>query len=99
MYILLCANGHYYTGSSKDLQLRLRQHQSGEGANFTKRNGPVELIYFETFDRIDFAFKREKQIQKWSRKKKEALINSELNELKFHSECKNESHHLRVKSN
>lgn len=80
-YLLKCADDSYYTGSTKDLERRLNEHQSGEGAKHTQKHGPVELIYVEIFDRIDFAFNREKQIQKWSRKKKEALINGELNQL------------------
>ena len=74
MYILKCANGAYYTGSTINLEARLDQHQNGEGANFTKKHLPVELIYFEEFQRIDEAFYREKQVQGWSRKKKNALI-------------------------
>ncbi|MGV3610119.1 MAG: GIY-YIG nuclease family protein [Fluviicola sp.] len=70
MYILWCSNGSYYTGSTKDLIQRLVQHQNGEGSNHTRKFGPVELIYFEEFDRIDFAFDREKQIQGWSRRKR-----------------------------
>jgi putative endonuclease len=74
MYILRCANGKYYTGSTKNLELRLAQHQAGEGANYTRKNLPVVLVYAEEFDRIDEAFYREKQVKGWSRKKKEALI-------------------------
>jgi len=81
MYILLCSNGQYYTGSTNNLERRLTEHQNGEGANFTKKHLPVELLYFEEFQRIDKAFYREKQIQGWSRKKKEALINGQTNEL------------------
>jgi putative endonuclease len=81
MYILKCANGSYYTGSTIDLESRVQQHQNGEGANFTKKYLPVELIYFEEFARIDEAFYREKQVQGWSRKKKEALINRQHQEL------------------
>ena len=69
MYILKCSNGAYYTGSTKNLEIRLKQHQSGEGANFTKKHLPVELVYFEKFDRIDLAFYREQQVKGWSRKK------------------------------
>ena len=76
MYILKCADGTYYTGSTVDLEKRLQQHQCGEGANYTKKRLPVELIYYEEYSRIDEAFYREKQIQGWSRAKKEALINS-----------------------
>ena len=75
MYILECADGSYYTGSTNNLKLRLQQHQSGRGSNHTKKRLPVKLVYLEEFDRIDHAFYREKQVQGWSRKKKEALIN------------------------
>ena len=92
MYILKCANGLFYTGSTKNLERRLRQHQTGQGANFTKKHLPVELVYTERFSRIDWAFYREKQIQNWSHSKKEALINGNLNGLKKAAECQNDSH-------
>lgn len=75
MYILLCSDGSYYTGSTNNLELRLAQHQRGEGANHTKKRLPIKLLYFEEYERIDLAFYREKQVQGWSRRKKEALIN------------------------
>ena len=75
MYILECSDGSYYTGSTTDLERRLAQHQAGEGANHTKKRLPVKLVYFEEYEMIDEAFYREKQVQGWSRKKKEALIN------------------------
>ena len=74
MYILRCGNGSYYTGSTTNMELRLEEHRDGIGANFTSKNLPVEVVYVEEFDRIDEAFYREKQIQGWNRKKKEALI-------------------------
>jgi len=74
MYILECADGSYYTGSTNDIDFRLKQHQMGEGSNHTKKRLPVKLVYYEEFQRIDDAFLREKQVQGWSRKKKEALI-------------------------
>ena len=92
MYILLCADGSYYTGSTRDLELRLKQHQSGEGAIHTRKRLPVELVYYEEFQRIDEAFYREKQVQGWSRKKKEALIAGATNQLHLLAECRNESH-------
>ncbi len=73
-YILECADGSYYTGSTNNLELRLAQHQSGEGANHTKSRLPVTLVYCEEYARIDEAFYREKQVQGWSRRKKEVLI-------------------------
>ena len=81
MYIRECADGSYYTGSTTNLELRLQQHQSGEGANHTKKRLPVKLVYYEEFPRIDEAFYREKQVQGWSRKKKEALIRGETDKL------------------
>ena len=92
MYILECSDGSYYTGSTIDLELRFNQHQSGEGANHTKKRLPITLVYFEEFDRIDEAFYREKQVQGWSRKKKEALMNNLTDELKRLAECMNETH-------
>jgi putative endonuclease len=87
MYILLCGDGSYYTGSTNNLYLRLHQHKTCVGSNHTARRQPVELIYFEEFDRVQDAFLREKQIQGWSRKKKEALINNNLEALKIFSSC------------
>jgi len=92
MYILECSDGSYYTGSTNNLERRLQQHQSGEGANHTKKRLPVTLIYYEEFQRVDQAFYREKQIQGWSRKKKEALIKGDFKTLKKLAECKNDSH-------
>ncbi|MFD1550741.1 GIY-YIG nuclease family protein [Putridiphycobacter roseus] len=66
----------------------MKQHQNGEGANHTKKYGPVKLVYVEEFSRIDHAFYREKQVQGWSRKKKEALINGEKNLLEKWSKAK-----------
>jgi len=81
MYILKCSDGSYYTGSTNDLERRLWQHQNGEGALYTKNRLPVELVYYEEYERIDYAFYREKQVKDWSRKKKEALIEGKLEEL------------------
>ncbi|MDD0823072.1 GIY-YIG nuclease family protein [Mannheimia sp. AT1] len=76
MYILKCSDGSYYTGSTKNLEVRLYEHQSGKGAQYTQKRLPVELVYCEEFERIDLAFYREKQVQGWSRAKKEALISN-----------------------
>jgi putative endonuclease len=81
MYILECSDGSYYTGSTINLEKRLEQHQNGEGANHTKKHLPVMLVYHEVYERIEVAFQREKQIQKWNRKKKEALIKGEYDSL------------------
>lgn len=73
-YMLRCSDGSYYVGSTTSLEVRLVQHQTGEGAAYTRRRRPVELVWFEEFSRIDQAFAREKQVQGWSRRKREALM-------------------------
>ena len=92
MYILKCANNTYYTGSTIDLEARVAQHQAGEGSNYTAKNLPVELVYFEEYSNIKFAFYREQQVKKWSQKKKEALINGRSDLLPNLSECRNCTH-------
>ena len=83
LYILRCSDGSYYTGSTNNLERRLEEHRSGKGANHTKKHLPVELVYYEEFERVASAFYREKQIQGWSRKKKEALIQNRDNNLQL----------------
>lgn len=75
MYILECCDNSYYVGSTKNLKIRLSQHQDGTGSNYTSKRLPVKLVYCEEYDRVDVAFYREKQVQGWSRRKREALIN------------------------
>jgi putative endonuclease len=82
MYIIECADGSYYTGSTWDLPRRFAQHKSGMGARFTAKHKPVKIVYYEEFARIDEAFYREKQIQRWSHAKKKALIEGNFQELK-----------------
>jgi putative endonuclease len=91
MYILKCIDDSYYIGSTNDIDKRLAQHQNGEGANYTKKRLPVKLVYMEEFQRIDDAFYREKQVQGWSRKKKEALINGQFEFLPALAKSKNQS--------
>jgi putative endonuclease len=92
MYIILCKNNKYYTGSTGDLEKRFQEHLRGEGANYTRKHGVKSLAYFEEHSSLEGAFKREKQIQNWSHKKKEALINGNIPGLKQLSMCKNSSH-------
>lgn len=50
LYILQCVDGSYYTGSTTNIELRLWQHQQGEGAEHTAKRLPVKLVYIEVFD-------------------------------------------------
>ncbi|WP_194410071.1 GIY-YIG nuclease family protein [Microbacterium cremeum] len=81
MYILQCADGSLYVGSTRHLEHRLAQHNDGEGAAYTRTRLPVSLVYFETFDRVDDAYRREKQVQGWGRAKRLALITGHLEAL------------------
>ena len=74
MYILECADSSLYTGSTRNLALRFIQHMKGEACIYTAERLPVKLVYCEYYNRIDYAFEREKQVQGWSRAKKLALI-------------------------
>jgi putative endonuclease len=78
MYILKCNDDTYYTGSTKYIERRIEEHQQGNGSIHTKKRLPISLLYYEEYDRIDHAFYREKQVQGWSRKKKEALMDGEV---------------------
>ncbi|MDQ0725224.1 GIY-YIG nuclease family protein [Microbacterium sp. W4I20] len=86
-YILECIDGSFYTGSTNgDLDARVWEHNKDDlrAANFTRKRRPVTLAYAEHFETVDAAFRREKQIQGWNRRKKDAPIErrgSELPEL------------------
>jgi putative endonuclease len=77
MYILECADGSYYVGSTRNLEQRIFQHQQGLGATYTSNRLPVKLVYGEEYDRVADAYAREKQVQGWRRAKRKALINGD----------------------
>jgi len=74
VYILRCADGSSYVGSTRDLGRRLWEHQEGLGADYTRRRRPVELAWSAEYPNVGEAFFWEKRIQNWSRAKREALI-------------------------
>ena len=81
LYILKCADGSYYTGSTNNLPLRITQHHRGEGCVYTRSRLPVELVYAQEFESEHEAFLRERQVKGWSRTKKEALIRGDFDAL------------------
>lgn len=81
-YILQCANGKYYVGSTTNLEARLNEHQAGLGGKYTSTHLPVKLVYFEEYSSIHLAFSRERQLHGWSRAKKEALIRGDYEALR-----------------
>ncbi|KKL60704.1 hypothetical protein LCGC14_2202650 [marine sediment metagenome] len=83
VYILKCNDGSYYTGHTDDIDARLSQHKQGLISGcYTINKRPLELVYCKVFELRDDAFKTERQIKGWSRKKKEAFIKGDWNEIK-----------------
>jgi putative endonuclease len=82
-YILECADGSFYVGSTVDLEGRVAQHDAGLGAAYTRprRRRPVRAAWASEFRRIDEAFNFEKQVQGWGRAKRIALIEGRLDDL------------------
>jgi predicted GIY-YIG superfamily endonuclease len=79
VYILRCADGTYYTGLTKDLEARLREHQDGAlPGSYTFKRRPVQLVWSEVTESYSEAFRWEHQIKGWSRAKKEALIRGDI---------------------
>lgn len=85
MYILGCADGTLYTGSTafSDVIDRVWEHNNVDekAAKYTRKRRPVRLLLAEEFDRVDDAYHRQKQVQAWSRRKKNALIAERGDEL------------------
>ncbi|KKP99097.1 MAG: GIY-YIG catalytic domain protein [Parcubacteria group bacterium GW2011_GWD2_38_12] len=77
VYILECADGSLYVGSTNDLEKRLHQHNNSKsGAHYTKMRRPVALKYSEKLKNLSEALKREIEIKRWKREKKLKLIKS-----------------------
>jgi len=82
VYILKCSDNTYYTGITSNLSKRLIEHKSGKHKNsYTHSRRPISLKFYAEFTNVDLAIDTEKQIKKWSRAKKQALINSEFEKL------------------
>ncbi|MBL4670107.1 MAG: GIY-YIG nuclease family protein [Flavobacteriales bacterium] len=79
VYILKCSDGTYYTGITNDVDRRLREHESGEDKkSYTYSRRPIKLVFYADFSNVEYAIEKEKQIKKWSKRKKEALINDDF---------------------
>lgn len=89
VYILKCADSSYYVGHTDNLDQRLKTHNSGRGPTWTASRLPVKLVYQEKHDDQTRAIKRERQMKKWSRAEKGALIAGNLHKLKSLSKCHN----------
>ncbi len=74
VYILLSAHSKYYIGYTTNLERRLKQHQTGKGAKFTRSFGAMQILYHEEFSTRSEALKREATLKKLTRAQKEKLI-------------------------
>ena len=74
-YILECSDGTYDTGWTNELEKRVKMHNAGKGAKYTKPRRPVVLAYYEAFQTKEEAMRREWEIKQLSRKEKEQLVN------------------------
>jgi putative endonuclease len=82
VYILKCSDDTYYTGVTSNLVNRMFKHESGFHPNsYTYNRRPLELVFYCEFTDITLAIEKEKQIKKWSKAKKDALINDDFESL------------------
>lgn len=77
VYILQCCDGTYYTGYTKDLDERIKQHANGNGAKYTRSHKPDRVAYVEVFESRSNAMRREKEIKKLGHQSKMKLILSQ----------------------
>jgi tRNA/rRNA methyltransferase len=81
-YMLCCADGSYYVGHTDDVERRMTPHEIGAGSAYTATRLPIKLVWFEEFPTREEAKAAEAQIKNWSRRKKEALIDGKIDDLK-----------------
>lgn len=73
-YVLSCKDGSFYGGYTNNLGRRIKLHNEGKGAKYTRGRGPVQLLYHQTFSNKSDALKAEYEFKKWPRKKKEEFL-------------------------
>ena len=82
VYILKCADGTFYTGWTTDPERRLKAHNSGRGAKYTRSRRPLEIVHLEEFDTKSEALKREAAIKALTREEKQAVIDGENRDIR-----------------
>lgn len=83
VYIIRCRDGSLYTGWTNNLEKRFKDHCEGKGAKYTRGRGPLELVYYEIFDNKIEAMKREYEIKRLNKSKKEELLKNSDKNLMF----------------
>ena len=89
IYILRLKSGQLYIGSTTDLDRRVKAHYSGKACRTTKLDSPFKIVYSESLPTFSDARKREAQIKRWTRAKKEALVAGDMVKLRNLSKSKN----------
>jgi putative endonuclease len=83
VYVLRCDDNTFYTGYTTDVERRVREHNAGDGAKYTRGRTPVELVHVESFDSQSAAMSREYEIKQYTRAEKERLVESSDAEAAF----------------
>jgi predicted GIY-YIG superfamily endonuclease len=78
VYLLRCADNSFYVGETSDLATREKHHNEGRGGSYTAKRRPVQVVYAEQYSSRQEALKRERQIKRWSSRKKELLARGDL---------------------
>jgi putative endonuclease len=78
VYIILCSDGSFYTGSSSSPDVRFSDHKNGKGGRYTRLHKPIKRLYLEKLSSKSDALKRESQIKGWSRAKKIKILKLEI---------------------
>ena len=76
VYVILCDDGSFYTGYTKNLDARMKLHVKGKGARYTRIHRPKKLVYFEEFNSRAEAMKRERKLKRLKHSQKLKLKNS-----------------------
>lgn len=75
VYIILCQDNSLYTGSTNNLEKRLKAHESGKGGKYTRARKVLKIIYSEEFESKSEGLKREAEIKSWTRTQKIKNLN------------------------
>ncbi len=82
VYILKCSDNTFYTGVTNNLERRIIEHNSGiSEESYTKSRRPLKLVFYVVFNDPNTAIEYEKKIKKWSKYKKQALVDSKFESL------------------
>ena len=94
VYILCCSDSSLYVGVTSDVERCLMEHNAGKYPEaYTHSRRPVELVFYQEFTEPNQAIDFEKKIKKWSRVKKQSLIDGNFDNLQNLSECRNATHY------